>query len=113
MRHKYVDTTWEVRTYDVWGNRKEGYEVNDCSIAERDRPMRLRVQVNNVGTPHEFESTYPSDTQIRQALDIKPRVNLSLDGDDLTIYVTHESTSYPLGELHCTSHASLSPVRKA
>lgn len=24
-----IKTTWELRTYDVWGNAKDGYEVND------------------------------------------------------------------------------------
>lgn len=24
-----LKTTWKLRTYDVWGNAKDGYEVND------------------------------------------------------------------------------------
>lgn len=106
-----VETTWEVWTYDVWGNRRDGYEVNDRSCSCRDHLIDCQVTMNNANTPHAFESAYPTDKQIREALDIKPRVRLSLDGDDLTIYVTHESTGYPLGELSCTSHNSLSPIR--
>ena len=109
-RRRYIETVWRPATYDVWGNAREGYDVNDVF---RGAPvtLRLRVEIHNIGTPQEFESAYPSDKQIREALDIKPRVRLSLDGDALAIYVTHESTGYPLGELTCVSHESLSPIR--
>ena len=104
-------TTWEVVTYDVWGNKHDGYEVNDahrCGEVELEIPIEL----NNRAFPGvEFFSAYPTDKQIREALDIKPRVHLRLDGDDCTIYVEHESTGYPLGELRLTSHESLSPIK--
>jgi hypothetical protein len=74
--------------------------------------MRLTVEVNNQGTPQEFESAYPSDKQLREALGIKPRVRLDIDGDDINIYVRHQSTDYPFGELNCESHESLSPIRE-
>lgn len=54
---------------------------------------------------------FPSDEQIREAFDLGPKVQIDVDGDDLTIYVTRESDGYPIGEMFCTSHASLSPVR--
>ncbi len=37
---------------------------------------------------------------------------IDTDGDDLTIYVERERDGYPIGEMRCISHASLSPVRK-
>lgn len=106
----YINTVWECWDYDVWGNEKEGYEVNDRYCICREYPIRIPVTVNNPRTPREFINAYPSDKQIREALGIKARVRLSLEGDDITIYVNHESTGYPLGEMHCVSHASLSPV---
>lgn len=108
---KTVSTLWEVKTYDVWGNRKNGYEVNDVFIVHHEYPLDIPVTINNLGTAHEFESAYPTDKQIWEALDIKPRVHLSLDGDDLHITVDYESSGYPLGELTCVSHESLSPIR--
>jgi hypothetical protein len=111
MKAKYINTTWQTATYDVWGNEKDGYEVNDV-YRGREIELRIPVTVNNPGTPQQFESAYPTDRQIREALDCKPRIRLTLDGDDLTIYADHESSGYPLGELHCVSHESLSPVRE-
>ena len=113
MRHEYIDTEWELASYDVWGNTKDGYEVNDVYRFDANYPIRLKVKLNNAGTEHEFKSAHPSDKQIREALNIKPRVHIDTDGDDLMIYVNHASTGYPLGQLFCISHKSLSPIEKA
>lgn len=108
---RYIETTWEVSTYDVWGNARDGFEVND-RYRRGSITLRLLVQVNNVGTASEFESAYPSDSQIRNALGLG-RYKIDTDGDDLSIYVNRASNGYPEGELLCTSHKSLSPVRAA
>jgi hypothetical protein len=108
---KTIDTTWELRTYDVWGNAKDGFELNDTYCAGTAE-LTLQVIVNNAGLAEEFESAYPSDSQIRRALNLR-RFKLELDGDDLTIYVNRAKDGYPLGEMHCTSHDSLSPIRAA
>ena len=110
MKKQTIETSWELRTYDVWGNNKDGYEVNDSYVVDRDYPMTLTVTVNNQGTPQEFLSAYPTNRQIRKALDLRS-IQLDLQGDDLTIYVNRSSNGYPLGEMHCISHESLSPIR--
>ena len=108
---EYIDTTWEVRTYDVWGNPKDGYEVNDTyRFKAGEVTIRCKVEVNNASTPQEFLSAYPSDSQIRRALSLR-RFKIETDGDDLNIYVNRAKDSYPCGELYCTSHESLSPIR--
>jgi len=109
-RHKYVDTQWETASYDVWGNSRDGFEVNDVYRHHEPINIRIRVEVNNAGTPHEFESAYPTDAQIRQALGLRT-FKLETDGDDLTIYVNRARDGYPCGELSCISHDSLSPIR--
>jgi len=111
MPRKYVNTVWQCKEYDVWGNAKDGYEVNDVTRSW-EVELRIPVTVNNAGTPQEFESAFPTDAQIREALGLR-RIKLDLDGDDLNIYVNHATDGYPCGELYCTSHESLSPVRSA
>lgn len=106
---KYIDTTWEVRSYDVWGNAKDGYEVND-SYRIGEVTLRLKVEVNNAGTALEFLSAYPSDSQIREALSLR-RFKIETNGDDLHITVYRARDGYPCGELYCTSHESLSSIR--
>jgi hypothetical protein len=106
---QYIETTWEIRTYDVWGNAKDGYEVNDTYRAG-EVTIRCKIEVNNPGTPQEFLSASPSDSQIRRALSLR-RFKIETDGDDLHIYVNRAKDSYPCGELYCTSHESLSPIR--
>ena len=108
-KRQFIETTWEMRTYDVWGNAKDGYEVND-SFRAGSVSFRLPVQTHNAGTPMEFNSASPSDSQLRAAFGVS-RIQIETDGDDLTVYVNRARDSYPLGELFCTSHESLSPIR--
>ena len=110
MKKATIETVWELRTYDVWGNSKDGYDVNDSFVVDRGYPLTLAVTINNHGTSQEFLSAYPTDRQIRKALDLRS-IQLDLEGDDLTIYVNRESNGYPLGEVRCVSHESLSPIR--
>jgi hypothetical protein len=105
----YIDTTWKPASYDVWGNARDGYEVNDVYRGS-EVTIRCKVEINNADTPQEFLSAYPSNTQIRAALNLR-RFKLELDGDDISIYVNRARDGYPLGELSCTSHDSLSPIR--
>lgn len=106
-----IETIWEIRTYDVWGNAKDGYDVNDSFVVCRDYPMRLEVKEYNPGNPQAFKSAYPTDKQIRKALDLRS-IQIDLEGDDLTIYVNRSRDGYPLGELYCIDYESLSPIRK-
>lgn len=102
-----LPTTWEVATYDVWGNAKDGYEVNDVY---RQGTIELRIPQTkyNEGTPNEFKGAYPSDRQIKHVFGVLCRIETS--GDDLTVYVNRQRDNYPIGELRCISHTSLSPV---
>lgn len=104
-----VTTTWELRTYDVWGNAKDGYEVNN-TFSRGTVELRIPQTRYNVGTPMEFLAAYPTDRQIKRTFGVNCRI--STDGDDMIVYVNRERDGYPIGEMHCISHKSLSPVRK-
>lgn len=111
-KRRYINTTWDVWTYDVWGNARDGYEVNDRFNEGRDVPIRLRVETFNAGTPQAFDAAYPSNRQIKAVLGLtNDNQAIETDGDDLAIYISRKRDGYPIGELHCTSHASLSPIR--
>ncbi len=104
-----ITTQWECWTYDVWGNAKDGYEVNDRSCFDRDYSLDLEIKTHNIGTTHEFQSASPSDKQIKEVFGAKCKIET--DGDDMVIYVTRERDGYPIGEMYCVSHESLSPIR--
>lgn len=105
-----IETVWARRTYDVWGNSRDGYEVND-SYPRGNVKISCEVETYNAGTPYEFRGAYPSDTAIRRVFGINPKTEISLDGDDVSIYVMRDRDGYPIGELSCVSHKSLSPIR--
>ena len=109
MTTRRIETTWECWMYDVWGNARDGYTVNDRSCFARAAELHLAVELCNPNTPHEFESAYPTHTQIRLLFGLTCR--FTTDGDDCVIYITRLSDEYPIGEMFCTSHESLSPIR--
>jgi len=106
-----VLTTWEVRTYDVWGNAEDGFEVNDTYVVNRNLELWIPVTIYNQGTEQEFRAAFPSDKQLREVFGLG-KSQIETDGDDLSIYVTRARDSFPVGELYCKSHESLSPIRK-
>lgn len=112
MKKKLNDrltTYWQVWKYDVLGNRKDGYEVNDRHNIAREHPMLLKPTRHNAGTEHEFTSYYPTNKQIREALGLTGKKRgIELDGDDTAIFVSYAGKPY--GELFCVSHHSLSGV---
>lgn len=108
MSGKTVKTVWEIATYDVWGNAEDGYDVNDV-YRQGETEIDCKIELNNPGTPFEFKSASPSDSQIREVFGIK--CSIETDGDDMVIYVNRSRDSYPIGELRCISHKSLSPIQ--
>mgnify|MGYP006935512364 CR=1 FL=1 len=102
-------TVWSVRTYDVWGNARDGWDVNDVWNAG-EVEMRIPQTRYNIGMEGEFVSASPTNRQIKRALGVRCRIET--DSDDVYIAVNRARDGYPLGELQCESHASLSPVRK-
>lgn len=102
-------TRWQMIFYDVSGNSRDGYEVSNM-YSHGEIEIFAPQTVYNVGTKQEFIGASPSDRQVKRAFGVRCRI--STDGDDLTIYVNRSYDSYPIGELQCVSHESLSLVRK-
>lgn len=108
MKRKTIDTSWEKRTYDVWGNKQDGFDIND-SFSWGSVQLELKIRSFNTGTPQEFFGAYPSEYQLKRIFGTT--AGIDVDGDDMNIYVTRQSDGYPIGELRCLSHESLSPIR--
>jgi hypothetical protein len=106
---KTINTTWELWSYDVWGNAEDGYDVNDSICIEREYSIHIKIETNNPGTEREFYSAYPSDYQIRKAFGIVGAFHTW--GDETTIYVESDKTGYPIGEMRCVSYEQLSPIK--
>lgn len=109
MARKTVKTVWELWSYDVWGNASDGWTVNDRSCTHRAYVLNLPIYWHNVGTDLEFQSASPSAGQIRKLYG--PHAQDDGVGDDVAIYINSKSGK-PVGEMHCISHASLSPIRR-
>ncbi len=110
QKHGTLKTTWELRTYDVWGNAKDGYDIND-SYRAGSIELRIPQTRYNAGVIGEFIGAYPTDRQIKRVFGTRSRIDTT--GDDIHIFVERQRDGYPIGEMVCTSHASLSPVRES
>jgi hypothetical protein len=76
----------EKRTYDVWGNARDGWEVNDSFASgtfDSDKPVKDLT-----------------DPEIKEILGIHPNVKIDTDGDEMIVYVNRRRDGYPLGEIY-------------
>ena len=108
-------TAWEVRTYDVWGNAEDGWNVNDSFVVDSFLLLELPVASAKLRTPWDQDFTHYrhceiSTMQICDALNCHG-VIVDIDGDDTHITVSRRKDAYPIGELYCISHKSLNPIR--
>ncbi|MDP3939777.1 MAG: hypothetical protein Q8R92_16795 [Deltaproteobacteria bacterium] len=85
-------TLW---TYDVWGNARDGFDVND-RYKHGDIAIRCKREVFNAGTPCEFETFNPTDLQLSRAAGFS-RVSWETHGDGY--YTATTANGRPVGEL--------------
>ena len=88
--------TFDVYTYDVWGNARDGFDVND-RYKSGTVDIRCKRQVFNEGTEHQFESFEPTDRQLSIAAAFCGSVTWDGDGN---IYYATARNGKPIGELH-------------
>lgn len=82
---------YQVYDYDVWGNSKDGFEVNNIfktpykvNISEKDTDHQIIGKLKNVF----FLQRYAKNSKFR------------IEGEpDFTLYVVHEPAEYPVCEL--------------
>lgn len=81
-------------TYDVWGNARDGFDVND-RYSHGYVSIRCRAKTYNVGTAHEFTDYQPTDRQLSRAAGFR---RVEWEGNDGAFYATAKN-GRPIGEL--------------
>ena len=88
--------TFRVWTYDVWGNARDGFDVNDRYYLGRVS-IRCKRETFNVGTPNEFSTWEPTDRQLSRAAGF---TGVKWDGTGDGYYTAEVSRNgRPVGEL--------------
>ena len=86
---------FKVWTYDVWGNARDGYDVNDRA-GHGYVTIRCKAQAFNVGTPQEFTTYEPTDRQLSIAAGFG--VSVQWEGQD-GYFTAEQANGRPVGEL--------------
>jgi len=92
---KFKIRRYTLYTYDVWGNSKEGFDVNNV-FQQGEISIRCRRKVYNEGTPHEFAAYDPTDLQLSRAVGIK---GVEWDGETEYTLIATSKNGRPLCEL--------------
>lgn len=66
MKVPTVTRKFRLWTYDVWGNARDGFDVND-RYSHGMVSIVCKREVFNADTPHEFETFNPTDRQLSRA----------------------------------------------
>ena len=99
-------TTWQLVTYDVWGNARDGWEVNQA-FQSGEYELEASLELHNNGRyGSEFIAATVSDHELRKKLGLRRFIDSGM-GDDVTLYIEDSRNSKPLCELRCTSHKFL------
>ena len=91
---KFKTRTFRLWTYDVWGNARDGYDVND-RYSHGYVEIRCKRETFSAGTPHEFHTWNPTDRQLSRAAGFS---RVTWDGGDGTFYAETRG-GRPVGEL--------------
>ena len=87
--------TYRLWTYDVWGNARDGFDVNDrCSHGYVT--IACKREGFNLGTQHEFYTWEPTDRQLSRAAGFN---RVQWDGSDGNYHAEATSNGRPIGEL--------------
>lgn len=93
---KFKDRTFRIWTYDVWGNARDGFYVND-RYKHGTVTIRCKAETFNAGTAHEFTTFDPTDRQLSRAANV---TGAEWEGNgDGVYYATAKRNGRPLGEL--------------
>jgi len=90
--------TWDVWAYVVSAD-DAGYKI---SARNRRDTVTLEAPIAryHAGTPQQYDGAYPTDEQIRDALDLADGTPIVTNGDEMTIFADAQADAYPFGELN-------------
>ena len=107
---------YQVWTYDVWGNERDGFEVND-RYKQGTVEIEAVLEHYNVGTPHASSSYNVTDEAVIKALKSEGYISknirkssIGIDGEpEYSLYIEYTPTARPEMELQNLEPEKLTP----
>ncbi|MBT9176525.1 MAG: hypothetical protein DDT20_00844 [Firmicutes bacterium] len=95
MNPKQKTRTYALWTYDVWGNARDGFNVNDRYL-QGEVLIICKRKVFNANTPMEFTTYEPTDRQLSRVAGF---AGVSWEGQEGDYTAELTRNGYPVGEL--------------
>ena len=92
---KFKVRKFKIWTYDVLGNARDGFDVND-RYGQGYVTIKCKREDFNVGTTIEFSTYEPADRQLSRAAGF---YRATWDGQEGTYYAEYSRNGLPIGEL--------------
>lgn len=112
MKQKYAPfkiREYRLWTYDVWGNARDGFDVNDRA-SHGYVTVKCRLEIFNAGTAQEFATWEPTDRQLARASGF---VGCEWEGQEGYYDAAQKSNGRPVGLLDEENRPELDAERKA
>lgn len=93
-----VTMRYKIKSYDVWGNARDGWDVNNV-FTDGTVDICVRGHVFNVGTAQAFVSYTPTDRQCSRAANVRGGSWDSSADCETVITCDDRRSGKPLGEL--------------
>ena len=115
---KYIRVRYQVLSLDVWGNARDGFEINAVYRTRDEVECTAVLKRYNEGRPGEFYQYEPLDKYMVRALKEAGLLrkgthvsSLAIDGEnDATLYIEDARTGEPLWHLECLEPQQLASV---
>jgi len=82
-------------TFDIWGNARDGFDVND-RFSHGYVTIKCKRRDYNAGTAHEFSDWEPTDRQLSRVAGF---LRVTWDGQEGHYFAESSSNGRPIGEL--------------
>ncbi len=105
---KFKTRKYRLWTYDVWGNARDGFDVND-RFSHGYVSIRCKRETFNAGTSAEFHMWEPTDRQLAAASGFR---GCEWDGMDGHYTADKKSNGRPVGELDEEDRPELAQERE-
>jgi hypothetical protein len=100
-------SVWQTYTHDVWGNKTNGFEINNTFLSNQVT-LTLKKQEYNIGTPYRFIQYELTDRLAKKALGVHFNTKVTDPyQNEGYVFLYRDKDGYPIGEMNLLNLSGL------